>query len=81
MQTLHAEATVSLAELKQDPASVLEQSEGEPVAILDGGHAAAYLLSAEYYEKLLDALDDLALVDLVQQRQGQDRVKVGLHDL
>jgi len=81
MQTLHAEATVSLAELKQDPASVLEQSEGEPVAILDDGHAAAYLLSADYYEKLLDALDDMALAELILQRQGQERVKVNIHEL
>jgi antitoxin StbD len=81
MQVIHAEAAVSLAELKQDPVSVLEQSEGEPVAILSGDHAAAYLLSAERYEKLLEALDDLTLAELVRQRQGQDRIKIDVHDL
>ncbi len=81
MQNIHADAAVSLAELGKNPVAVLEQSEGEPVAILDDGHAAAYLLSAEYYEKLLDALDDLALAEIVQQRQGQERIKVDINDL
>ena len=81
MQTIHAEAAVSLVELGKNPQAVLEQSEGEPVAILVDGHAAAYLLSAEYYEKLLDALDDLALAEIVQQRQGQERIKVNINEL
>jgi antitoxin StbD len=81
MQTLHADTAVSLAELKQDPLAVLERSEGEPVAILADDRAAAYLLPAELYEKLLEALDDLALADLIRQREGQERIKVSLDDL
>ncbi|MDD5035091.1 MAG: hypothetical protein PHE55_10060 [Methylococcaceae bacterium] len=37
---------------------------------------AAYLLSAEYYEKLLDALDDLALAEIIQQHKDQGRTKI-----
>ena len=81
MQTIHADAAVSLAELGKNPAAVLEQSEGEPVAILADGQAAAYLLSADYYEKLLDALDDLALAEIIQQREGQERIKVDINEL
>ena len=79
MQTLHADTAVSLAEFQQDPLAILEQ--GEPVAIFADNRAAAYLLPADYYEKLLEALDDLALAELVQQRQGQERIKVNLNDL
>ena len=81
MQTINADTAVSLADLGQDPAGVLELSEDEPVAILSEGHAAAYLLSAELYEKLLDALDDLALAELIRQREGQERIKVSLDNL
>ena len=81
MQTLHADAAVSLTELGKNPAAVLEQSEGEAVAILADGHAAAYLLSADYYEKLLDALDDVALAEVIRQRQGQERIKVDINAL
>lgn len=66
MQAQHADTAVSLVELGNNPIAVFEQSEGEPVAILSDGHAAAYLLFAEYYEKLLDALNDMALAEVVQ---------------
>ena len=81
MQTLHAETAVSLAELQQDPLAVLEHAGNEPVAILADNRAAAYLLPADYYARLLDDLDDLALAGVVQQRQGQDRIKVTLDEL
>lgn len=81
MQTLHADTAVSLAEFQRNPLAVLEQSEGEPVAILADDRAAAYLLPAEFHEKLIDALDDLALAELIQQRQGQTRIKVSLDAL
>ena len=79
MQTLHADLAVSLSEFQQNPLAALEQQ--EPVAILAEDRAAAYLLPADYYEALLDALDDLALAELIQQRQGQARIKVNLDEL
>lgn len=81
MQTLYADTAVSLTELQHNPLAVLEQSEGEPVAILADNRAAAYLLPAEFYEKLMDALDDLALAELVEQRRGQARIKVSFDEL
>lgn len=81
MQTLHADTAVSLAELQQDPLAVLEHAEGEPVAILADNRAAAYLLPADLYERLLDALDDMALAETIRQRQGQERIKVKLDEL
>jgi antitoxin StbD len=79
MQTLHANLAVSLSEFQQNPLTALEQS--EPVAILAENRATAYLLPAEFYETLMDALDDLALAELVQQRQGQERIKVNFDEL
>lgn len=81
MHTIYAETVVAVDELKRDPASVLEQSENEPVAIFDHDRPTAYLISAELYESLLDALDDLALAELVKQRQGQERIRVSIRDL
>ena len=81
MHTIYAETVVAVDELKRDPASVLEQSENEPVAIFDHDQPTAYLISAELYESLLDALDDLALAELVKQRQGQERIRVSIRDL
>jgi len=81
MHTIYAETVVSVDELKRDTASVLERSESEPVAIFDHDQPAAYLISAELYESLLDTLDDLALGDLVKQRQGRERIRVSIDDL
>lgn len=81
MQTLYADTAVSLAELGANPAAVLERTESRPVAVLADGHAAAYLISAEHYEKLLDALDDLSLAEIIRQREGQERIKVNIDEL
>ena len=81
MQAIYAESVVSMDEFTRDPALVLEQSEGEPVVIFNHDHPTAYLISADYYEALLDALDDAVLADLVKQRQGQERIKVDINEL
>ena len=60
---------------------MLEQSDGEPVALLAHDRAAAYLVPAELYERMLDAFDVIALAKLVRQRQEQARIRVSLDEL
>lgn len=81
MQNIHADAVVSVTELKKNPSAVLEQSEGLPVAILNHNKLAAYLVPVEAYEILLEAMDDMKLAKLVKQRAKELRVKVNWDEL
>ncbi len=78
---IYAQTTVSMTDLRRNPSGILEDAGNAPVAILNHNKPAAYLLSAQAYEALLDRLDDAELVKLVKQRQGGKLIKVKLEDL
>jgi antitoxin StbD len=50
---------------------LIEQSEGEPIAILNHNKPTAYLIPAETYEIMLDKLEDYQLGLLVKERQHE----------
>jgi antitoxin StbD len=52
-----------------------------PVAVLNHNKAAAYLLSAEHYEYVVEQLENLELAKVVKERQGGKTVKVNIEDL
>ncbi len=80
-QTIHAKTIVSMTDLRRNPSKILEDAGDSPVAVLNHNRAEAYLLSAKAYEKLLDLLDDVALIKTIQSRRGGKPIKVKLEDL
>ncbi|WP_198508799.1 type II toxin-antitoxin system Phd/YefM family antitoxin [Polynucleobacter brandtiae] len=48
---------------------------GNAVAVLNHNKPEAYLLSVKAYEKLLDAVDDLALLKVIQKRRGGKTIR------
>jgi len=81
MQTIYANKTVSVTELKRNLASVLRQAGDHAVAVLNHNRPEAYLLSAELYERLLEQLEDLEDARLVRDRAQGPFVEVGLDEL
>ncbi len=81
MQTVYAEKTVSVTELKRNFSAILIQAEDDPVAVLNHNRPEAYLLSAAHYERLLERLEDLEDIKLVQERSGGPFVEVALNEL
>ncbi|MFZ3018343.1 MAG: type II toxin-antitoxin system prevent-host-death family antitoxin [Gallionella sp.] len=57
MEQVLATRSVSITELKRSPSAVLEQAGAEPVAVLNHNRPAAYLLSPEVYEAMLNRLN------------------------
>ena len=70
MQTLHATQVVSISELKKNLTKVINNSHGQPVAILNHNTAAAYLIPVETFERMMNLLDDNKLSKMVE-RQGK----------
>jgi antitoxin StbD len=71
MKTVLANCSASITELKRNPSALIDQSEGEPIAILNHNQPTAYLIPAATYEELMDRLEDYQLGLIVKERQNE----------
>ncbi len=81
MQRVEANLSASISDLRKSPSSLVEDANGEAVAILNHNRVMAYLVPAETYELILDRLDDLALVEIAKQRASEKAELVDIDDL
>jgi antitoxin StbD len=81
MQRVEAILSVSVSDLKKSPTAVINEAQGEAVAILNHNRVLAYMVPAEIYEAMLDRLDDLYLAELVKARSNEAGVAVNIDDL
>ena len=71
MKAVLANCSASISELKKNPSALIEESEGEPIAILNHNRPTAYLIPAETYEAIMERLEDYQLGLLVNERQNE----------
>ncbi|MBW1759051.1 MAG: type II toxin-antitoxin system Phd/YefM family antitoxin [Deltaproteobacteria bacterium] len=71
MKAVLASCSASISELKKNPSALIDQAEGEPVAILNHNKPTAYLVPAETYERLMEKLEDYQLGLIVKDRQNE----------
>jgi len=83
MESVFASCSVSISELKRNPSALIEQSEGQPIAILNHNRPTAYLIPAATYEALLEKIEDYQLGAIVNERQHEKNsaVDVSLDEL
>lgn len=81
MEALLANCSVSVTELKQSPSAIIEQANGQTIAILNHNRPAAYLVPAATYAAMVERLDDLDLAALVRSRASEPSVAVDWNDL
>ena len=79
--TILAETTASVSELKKNPMGTVAAGEGFPVAILNRNAPAFYCVPAKAYEALMNKLEDMELNAIADSRKGQRVVKVKLDEL
>jgi antitoxin StbD len=82
METILAEQSVGISELKANPNGVIEAAEGRPIALLNRNKPVAYLLSPELYEAMLDRLEDYELSEIARERLAEpgESIKVDLNE-
>ena len=68
MRQVLADYSASISELKQNPTTLLNDSEGSPIAILNHNKPTAYLIPAETYEWMVELVDDYQLAKMVEAR-------------
>ena len=83
MESVLASCSASISELKKNPSALIDQSDGEPIAILNHNRPTAYLIPARTYEALLEKIEDYQLGVIVQERQNEkiSAVEVTLDEL
>ena len=83
MRRILSNYTASISELKKSPSAVIEEAEGEAVAILNHNKPSAYLVPSELYEKMMEIVEDYYLAQEVEERlhDGEEPVKVDLDAL
>ena len=79
--TLLAEVTASISELKKNPMGTVAAGEGFPVAILNRNEPAFYCVPAKAFEAMMDRLEDIELNTIAEARKGERRIKVDLDEL
>jgi antitoxin StbD len=83
MKAVLAGYSASISELKKNPSALIDQSQGEPIAILNHNKTTAYLVPAETYEQIMERLEDYQLGLIVKERQIEkiSAIEVNIDDL
>ncbi len=83
MTQILSDYTVSISELKKNPSSLIEQSHGSAIAVLNHNRPTAYLVPAETYEHMMELLSDIKLSSTVTKRLKdiESAVEVNIEDL
>ncbi len=83
MNTVLANCSVSISELKRNPSALIDQADGEPIAILNHNKPTAYLIPADTYEELMEQMEDYKLGIIVKDRQNErnSAIDVDIDDL
>lgn len=81
MQRVEAQIAVSVSDLKKSPTAVMQQADGQAVAVLNHNRVMAYMVPADAYEAMVERLDDLALIEIVKARANEVPQRVTLDEL
>ncbi len=76
MESVLANCSISISELKKNPSALIEEAEGEPIAILNHNRPTAYLIPAGTYEAMLEKLEDYQLGLIIKSRQEEKELAV-----
>ncbi|NOQ94849.1 MAG: plasmid stabilization protein [Methylophaga sp.] len=76
-----ADSSVSISELKKNPMAAVSSGEGFPVAVLNHNKPAFYCILADAWELIFDRLEDVELASIANSRMGGETIEVSLDEL
>lgn len=76
-----AKKTLSITELGHSTKAVVDAAKTAPIAVTDDSGTVAYLVPANLFEEMLEALEDMELAEIVKERRGGPTRKVSLDEL
>ncbi len=79
MEVVLASLSISISELRKDPARVLREAGQRPVAVLDRNKPAFYLVEPQLFEALVELQEDMALAEIAAKRIATSERSVGVN--
>jgi antitoxin StbD len=78
-----ADVSVSISDLKKNPAAVIAEARKRQVAITNRNRAVAYVVSPEVWDHILDVFDERTLEREVEERLANpgELIEVSIDDL
>ncbi len=82
MNSILANYSASISELKKSPSSLIEKAGTEAIAILNHNKVSAYLVPSQTYEKLMAIVDDYLLSKEIDKRMsdGSKLIEVNIDE-
>ena len=68
MRQILADYSASISELKKNPSTLIKESHGSAIAVLNHNIPTAYLVPAETYENMIELISDIKLSGIVSER-------------
>jgi antitoxin StbD len=80
---IHAGLSVSISEFKRNSQAIINDANGEPIALLNRNKPTAYIISPKTYEMLLEMAEDSELAEIIEQRKVEkaDAIEINIDDL
>ena len=76
MESIFAAITVSMSDFKKNPAAILRQAGGRPVAVLNHNRAAFYMVEPDLFRQMSEKLSGSPKQESTWQRGEVDRRRV-----
>ena len=73
--------TASITEFKKNPTAAMNESHGEPVAVLNHNKPAFYCVPPAMFELMFEHVSDALLLQKALDRAGDDEIDVSWDDL
>ena len=83
MRQILSDYSASISELKKNPSTLIKESHGSAIAVLNHNIPTAYLVPAETYENMIELISDIKLSGIVSERINDinKAVEVNIADL
>lgn len=78
---IYSNIAATISELKKNPMATITNASGEPLVILSHNKPVCYCIPPALYEAMLDIIDDMELINIVKEREGEESLEVSIHDL
>ncbi len=80
-ETILTKRTASISEFKKNPSAAMNESKGEPLAVLSHNKTAFYCVPPELFAAMMERIGDQMLLDKAISRIGGEEIDVNLEDL
>ncbi|MEO6015252.1 MAG: hypothetical protein ABIQ30_16905 [Devosia sp.] len=80
-QRVEADVAISISDLKKNPSIVFETAKTHAVAVLNHNKVIGYIISPVAWEGMLEALDDLHIIEEIERHKDEVPISVSLDEL